>query len=250
MNPLRHQNQPKMSGNPGFTLLEVLMAVVIFAVIATIVYSAMNAALSRIGAIKEGDRVFAMGAGCLHRISTDLRSAYADPYPLFIPPNAGDDPDPYAFVGQTDFIGGDSFSGLRFAAFAHLPVSTGSADPQKTAAGLAQLRYFVEKSQEPDRGYVLRRGDRPFAWDGDTDQWDTDSAPVLCTHITEFALTYFDHGGDDRKTWDSSDEATDYATPAGVEIFFKIETDQGSYPFFTRVVVPAGREPLERVKNQ
>ncbi|MFO7861078.1 MAG: hypothetical protein R6U41_07640 [Desulfosalsimonas sp.] len=226
------------------------MAVVIFAVIATIVYGAMNATISRISAIKDGDRVFAMGAGCLHRISTDLRSAYADPYPLFTPPDAGDDPDPYAFVGQTDFIGGDSFSGLQFAAFAHLPVSTGSADPRKTAAALTQLRYFVEKSPEPDRGYVLRRGDRPFVRDADADQWDPDRAPVLCTHITEFALTYFDHEKNDRKTWDSSDEATDYASPAAVEIFFRIETDQGNYPFFTRVVVPAGREPLERVKSQ
>ncbi|MBA2880692.1 prepilin-type N-terminal cleavage/methylation domain-containing protein [Desulfosalsimonas propionicica] len=250
MNPSYRQNQPGMWKKSGFTLLEVLMAVVIFAVIATIVYSAMNAAISRIGAIKDGDRVFAMGAGCLHRISTDLRSAYADPYPLFTPQNAEENPDPYAFVGQTDFVGGDSFSGLQFAAFAHLPVSTGSADPQKSAAALAQLRYFVEKSPEPDRGYVLRRGDRPFVWNADADQWDEDSAPVLCTHITEFALTYFDHKKNDRKTWDSSDDATDYATPAAVEIFFRIETDQGNYPFLTRVVLPAGREPLERVKSQ
>ncbi|MBS0012983.1 MAG: prepilin-type N-terminal cleavage/methylation domain-containing protein [Desulfobacterales bacterium] len=250
MNPTRHQNPPKMSGDPGFTLLEVLVAVVIFAVIATIVYSAMNAAISRIGVIKDGDRVFAMGAGCLHRISTDLHSAYADPYPLFSPPDAADDPDPYAFVGQTDFVAGNSFSGLQFAAFAHLPVSAGSADPQKTAAGLAQLRYFVEKSPDPDRGYVLRRGDRPFAWDTDADQWDPNRAPVLCTHITEFALTYFDHEGNDRQTWDSSDEATKYATPAFVEIFFRIETSQGSYPFFTRVAVPAGREPLEHAESQ
>ena len=250
MNPSCRQNQPGMWKKSGFTLLEVLMAVVIFAVIATIVYSAMNAAISRIGAIKDGDRVFAMGAGCLHRISTDLRSAYADPYPLFTPQDAEENTDPYAFVGQTDFVGGDSFSVLQFGAFAHLPVSTGSADPRKSAAALAQLRYFVEKSPEPDRGYVLRRGDRPFAWDAEADQWDTNKAPVLCTHITEFVLTYFDHEGNDRKTWDSSDEATDYATPAGVEIFFRIETDQGSYPFFTRVVVPAGREPLERVQNQ
>lgn len=250
MNLSRRQNQPGMWKKSGFTLLEVLMAVVIFAVIATIVYSAMNAAISRIGVIKDGDRVFAMGAGCLHRISTDLRSAYADPYPLFTPQDAGDDPNPYAFVGQTDFVGGDAFSGLWFASFAHLPVSTGGADPQKTAAGLAQLRYFVVKSPDPDRGYVLRRGDRPFVRNADAEQWDEDRAPVLCTHITEFALTYFDHAGNDRETWDSSDKATDYATPAAVEIFFRIETNQGSYPFFTRVVLPAGREPLERVKSQ
>jgi general secretion pathway protein J len=222
---------------------------VFFAVIATIVYSAMNASISRVNIIKDGDMVFDMASGCLNRISMDLKAVYVDQYPLFTPPDYDDPPDPYAFVGDTDYAGGKSFSRLRFASFAHLPVSRGGAENSEAAAGLAQLRYYVQEGPDPDGGYILKRGDRPFPYDIDPNEPESQDDPVLCTNISELKFRFYDDPDNVTETWDSSGNEVRYATPKVVEIFFIIKTGQGEYPFFTRVFLPVSRERLQRVEE-
>lgn len=239
----------KSCRNSGFTLLEILIATAIFAVIATIVYSALNASISRVGAIKDGDFVFGMAAGCLHRMSADLHAVYVDQYPAFKPPDYDDPADPYVFEGDTDYVGSESFSRMRFASTEHLPVSTGDPENKAPEAGIAEISYYVEEDEDQESVYVIRRGDRPFPYDVDPYDTEPGDDPVLCTNVTELKFTFFDNEGNTFETWNSSDENVKYATPTAVEIFFKIKTGQGEYPFFTRVFMPVCREPLERVER-
>ncbi|MCF8111612.1 MAG: prepilin-type N-terminal cleavage/methylation domain-containing protein [Desulfobacteraceae bacterium] len=240
----------------GFTLLELLIAITIFAVIATLVYSTFNAVISKTDAIKEESTVNEMAAACLNRISMDLQALYVEQYPLYKPPDYDDDPDPYRFVGETEYIGGEQFPRLGFASTEHLPMSgkqkPASGNSGAIPSGLARIRYHVDKPGDaaPDSGYVLKRGDTPWPYD-DSDGIDRDPEkdPVLCTDISELRFIYLDEKGDEFETWDSEAEDMDYATPRAVQVYLKIDIGSRQYPFSTRVVLPVFREPLERAEK-
>lgn len=240
----------------GFTLLELLIAITIFAVIATLVYSTFNAVISKTDAIKEESAVNEMAAACLNRISMDLHALYVEQYPLYEPSDYDDDSDPYRFVGETEYIGGDQFPRLGFASTEHLPMSgqrpPASGDSGAVQSGLARIRYHVDKPEgaAPDSGYVLKRWETPWPYD-DSDEIgrDPEKAPVLCTDISELKFIYLDEQGDEFETWDSDAEDMDHATPRAVQVSLKIDIKGRQYPFSTRVVLPVFREPLEDVKK-
>ncbi|MFP4194668.1 MAG: prepilin-type N-terminal cleavage/methylation domain-containing protein [Desulfobacterales bacterium] len=238
----------------GFTLLELLIAISIFAVIATLVYSTFNAVLSKTDVIKEESAVNEMAASCLNRISMDLHALYVEQYPLYKPPDNDDDPDPYRFAGETEYSGGEQFPSLRFASTEHLPMSgqkaADSAEGEAIRPGLTRIRYHVDRAPDRDSGHVLKRGDRPWPYD-DTGRNDRDPEedPVLCTDIKELKFTYLDGEGNEFETWDSDAEDMEYATPRAVRVFLKIVIDGRQYPFSTRIVLPVFREPLERAEK-
>lgn len=233
----------------GFTLLEILIAIAIFAMLATIVYSSFNAAVSRTGAIKEGQAAYEMGANCLRRICADLTGLYVEPYPLYQPPDYDDPKDPYAFAGGIAYPGAESFSRLSFASTEHLPISGGPAENGLRPGGLARIRYHVEPGPNPDAGFVLRRGDRPFPYEEPPYGDDPENDPILCTHVSELEFTFYDAGGEAHESWNSDEQTVKYATPRAVGIYLKIKTEQGEYPFSTRIALPVYRDALERVEK-
>ena len=228
----------------GFTLLEILIAIAIFAVLATMVYSAFNAVISKNNAIKAGTAVFEMGKTCLSRISNDLTGLYVIRYPEYQPPDFDDPRDPYGILAEKDFVGSTSFPELRFASTAHLPIA-GSTD-----AGLAQIHYYVTDSEDSETGYVLKRGDTPFPYDIDEDEIeDTQNDPVLCEDVESLAFTFYDAEGNAYETWDSDAERNRYATPRAVKIELAIKSEKAAHRFATRVTLPVYREKLENVRE-
>lgn len=241
-----------MRKSSGFTLLELLIAIVIFAVLATIVYSTFNAVISKTNAIKTETSVDDMAAACLTRICRDLRAVYVEQYPLYNPPDSGDPPDPYRFAVDVDYVGTEQFSELRFASTEHLPVSTGRPENRADSALLAQIHYHVDKSSASESGYVLKRGDTPFPYDiseNPAAQPDPEADPVLCTGIEAFKLTCIDAEGNASESWDSDAQTLDYATPRAVRVELKIKTENTTHSFSTRTILPTYREPLEDVKQ-
>ncbi|MFP3981174.1 MAG: prepilin-type N-terminal cleavage/methylation domain-containing protein [Desulfobacterales bacterium] len=241
-----------MRKSNGFTLLEILIAIVIFAVLATIVYSTFNAVISKTNAIKGQTSIDDMAAACLTRISRDLRAVYVEQYPLYKPPDSGDSPDPYRFAADMDYIGTERFSRLRFASTEHLPVSTGDPENGSASAELAQIRYHVDKSDGSETGYVLKRGDTPFPYDiseNPASDTDPEKDPVLCKGVEAFKLTCIDAEGNESESWDSDSEAREYATPRAVRVELKIKAPDGTHSFSTRISLPTYREPLEDVKQ-
>ncbi len=235
----------------GFTLLEILIAIVIFAVLATIVYGSFNAVISRTNVIKDESAVYDMAGNCLRRISKDLQAVCVDRYPLFKPPDFDDEPDPYRFEGDIEYVGSEQFPRLNFASSEHLPLSKGQPEKKAFPAGLARIRYYVEKDSGSVSGYVLKRHDSAFPYDDEPDRRipDRKNDPVLCTGIKELKFTYQDGQGNDYETWDSDSETVEYATPRAVRIVLKISSDNGEHSFSTRVILPVYREPLKRAEK-
>ena len=223
----------------GFTLLELLIAIAMFVVIATIVYSTFNAVLSRNRAIAEGADTFEMAKNCLDRMTFDLSATYVEPFPLYKPPGITENPDPYRFFGEQRSLGGASFSELRFVSTDHLPIT----DP--TDSDLAEIRYYVTQGSDPDAGGVLRRADTAYPYNIDDHLQKSEDDPVLCTGIEAFTLTFYDVNGDAHDTWDSDSDFNDNATPRAVAIHLEIKAGTGTRSFDTRVSLPVYRDSRE-----
>ncbi len=222
------------ASNKGFTLFEILVAIVLFAFTVTIVFTAFREITASNEAITGHSVYYEMAQGCLQRITQDLQSIYVSPPPMYQKPEFNDPPDPYRVVGETGYAGGSSFSRLRFTSLAHLPLN-GSDDK-----GVAEIVYYVLGT---DAGhYTLRRSDRLFPYETFEENY---ADPVLCDNLIGFDVTYYGAENADDSTWDSDSPDQDYATPRSVQINLKIGDADNPIEFKTRVKLPIFREKRE-----
>jgi general secretion pathway protein J len=223
----------------GFTLLEILLAIFIFAVVMSTIFGTFNAVVSRTDAIKNGMGGYEMARTCLNRIAEDLTTVYVDRKPLYAPRDFDDGPDPYRFFGKETFEGNKSFSWLRFAATDHLSLNGG----QET--GIAEIVYYVKEEGYPESVFVLKRADTAYPYDEDYEFEEKESDPVLCEDIEEFSLVYIDQEGNELETWDSDADLSKYASPRAVFVKLKIKNNESVYGFETKIVLPVFREKFE-----
>lgn len=225
----------------GFTLMEILIATFIFSVVMSLIFSTFNGVISRTDAIKSGMNGYEMARTCLDRICADLNAIYVEQKPLYQPPDFDDPPDPYGVFGKVSFSGNKSFSQLRFASFAHLPMTR---NPEK---GIAEIVYYVKERGYPETERVLKRSDVIYPYDEDYAFEEKDSDPVLCENVETFTLTFYDEDANERETWDSDADMLKYATPSALDIELTINSGQGegTYSFFRKIALPVVREKTE-----
>lgn len=229
----------------GFTLLEILVAISIFAIVATMIYSSFNAVLSKNEAIKENTAVFEMANNTLHRMSMDLKGTFVEQYPEYQVPDINDPPDPYRFHVEEAHVGGRKAATLSFVSSEHLPISSIGI------SGLARIRYYAEPSDNArDDTFVIKRSDTAFPYDIDlTRRHETDRDPVICKNVESFVLTLVDMDGQLHPTWDSDSERHQFSSPRAVILEIVIATENGRHEFTTRVDIPVYREKLENVRR-
>lgn len=218
----------------GFTLVEILIAVVIFAIVMTTVLGSFNLAFVGIDDIKNGMNRFDAARNCLHRIQLDLQALHLTMKPRYRPPDNDSDPDPFRIVGDTSDSAGKSFGRLRFASLAHVPLG------RLKWEGVAEIVYYVEADRNDSP--VLRRSDR---LDPVEEERDEVSDPILCDQVLGLTFTYFDAEGADYERWDSESDDFGYATPAAIEIKLILGTEENSDTFTTTVRLPQQRAETE-----
>ncbi len=242
----------------GFTLIEILVSISIFAVLATMVYSSLNAVLSRNEAIKEAGNVHEMAKNALNRMTMDLTAMFVEQYPKYQVPGINDPPDPYRVLGEEDYVRGNLSSRLTFASTEHLGISS------DIVSGLGRIVYYVEApgdrpgdrftdrpGDRDEQGLLLIRSDKPFPYDIDPDSpMDTVQDPVLCEGIESFSLTFVDENGQTHREWNSDSETYRFATPRAVIIHMKVASNNATHDFTTRVDIPVYRERLEDIRRQ
>ena len=218
----------------GFTLLEILIAIFIFAIVITTIFGSFNFVFGKIDSIEEGMAAYEMGKDCLNRMTIDLESLYILQPPAFKISGSDDTEDPFRLVGEIANIGGEDVGKLRFTALAHIPLDRQPRD------GVAEITYYVTEGRDGNR--VLRRSDRldfidpPGELSGD---------PILCDKVKSLTFTYIDAEGTERETWDSDSADVDYATPRAIRIKLEIGTEENSHTFETTVLPFLFREALE-----
>lgn len=218
----------------GFTLIEILIAIFIFAIIITTVFTSYNSIFSDSGSIDRGIASYEMAKNCLNRMLVDLESIYVTLYPKYVPPDVDDPPDPYRLNGDNLFIKAEDFPKLRFTSLAHLSLD-GTLEN-----GIAEIVYYVQDTKE--RGLVLRRADNLFPYEPFEEKT---SDPILCEGIKTLVFTYYDADGDAYDSWDSEAETWEYATPKRIGIRLEIDNNSDSLLFETTAALPVYRKKKE-----
>ncbi|MBN1932900.1 MAG: prepilin-type N-terminal cleavage/methylation domain-containing protein [Desulfobacterales bacterium] len=217
----------------GFTLLEILIAIFIFAVVITTIFGSYHSIFNKNEAITETIRTYETAKNCLSRMIFDLQSIYVPLKPQYRPPGFNDPPYPYRIIGDTYDAGNTSFSRLRFTSFAHIPFGK---SPQ---TGIAEIVYYVQT--EDDDRLVLRRSDKMYPYELFEEKR---SDPLLCRNIKSLTFKYYDQEGIEYDNWDSESSDFKYATPKAIAIELEIGEDSDSMFFKMIVALPAYRKKI------
>lgn len=218
----------------GFTLIEILIAIFIFAVLITTVFGSYRSVFSNTETMDRDMDLHETGQNCLQRIIFDLESIHLSMPPRYSPSDFNEPPDPYRFVSDVGFSGNSTFSRLRFASLAHLPFFPDLRE------GITEIVYYVQPLE--DGQYILKRSENlyPFIYIK-----EKGIDPALCEGIRTFRLRFYSHDGTEHDEWDSESEAFKYETPKAVEIKIELTNDLITQSFETVVVLPANRKKNE-----
>jgi general secretion pathway protein J len=208
----------------GFTLMEILLAILILAIVITTVLASFNTVFSTTDALEQGHERFQEARNCLQRLSTDLACLYVLRRPLFKTPEFNAPPDPFRLVGTTETLNGISFAVLRFTSRAHLPMG---GDQR---AGLAEIVYYPVTDEAGN--VSLKRADNSYPF---PDFEPRDSDPVICERVTLFALLYVDAEGETYEDWNSDSEDKGFATPRAIQVHLVTGEGAEAFHFSTRI---------------
>lgn len=228
---IRHASFNTQTKEGGFTLLEVLIAIFIFAIIVTTVFASYNSIFTGSGTIDQGMASYEMAKNCLNRMIFDLESVYVSLYPKYAPPDLDDPPDPYRMLGDSIYIKTAEFPKLRFTSFSHLSLNG------KTESGIAEIVYYVQDTEE--HGFILRRADNLYPYQSFEEKT---SDPILCEGIKSLTFKYYDYEEEEYDLWDSDAEDWGYTTPKRIAIKLEIDNNSGRLLFETMVTLPVHRK--------
>jgi general secretion pathway protein J len=236
---MRTDEHPPASGrnSRGFTLIEILTAIFILAIVVSLVLGAFDAIFSNADRVNVASDLNEMGAAALDRMSTDLKAIHVMPYPRYKPPQLLDDePDIYRVEGKTSNVGGHTFAWLRFTSMAHLPLNHDADE------GVAEIVYYVQET--PGNDYIIRRADHLYPYP-EFEERETD--PELCEQVRDFTLTFFDADGTEYEEWDSESDDMEYGTPRAIKVKLALGDETAPDVFTTEIALPVYRyKPIKR----
>ena len=220
--------------NRGFTLIEILIAVLIFGILMTTLFTSFQSFISSSTAVTDGLTQDERIRTLLGHLERDLGALYITRPPRYKKPASISDPDPFRFEGTQESVGGTLVSRLGFASLNHLSLG------KKDIPGVARIAYHARSNDNNSidlcRSDTLRPFDEPK--EGSCD-------PVLIRNISGFELSYVDKEGDEHNAWDSESDTVKYTFPVSVK--FKITLNTGDVPKIveTQISLPVSREALD-----
>ncbi len=245
----------------GFTLLELLLAIVILGLLLATVYGSLSRTESSKRIAEERAELFASGRQAVLKLASEIEAA--------LPPPAGD---------RIYFKGTGALGGVPEIHF--IAVNRGGYGINRVRPGRVLIVYSLDPLPGRRGQYALRREEYLYAKmlaeaDGvtstasETDGEDEVEAPTeqatylldcpdvpndlnlpgACMPVTNLSFRYFDETvGDWRDEWDSTDEPTLGRLPAAVEVSLVLaDADGGAHDFSTIVDLPLSRgQPTPR----
>lgn len=218
----------------GFTLMEILLAMLIFTIVVSMLYLSYTGTVRNIEEVESQSDVYGMARIALERMIDDLESAYVSPWSQ----NAKSqkvDILATGFIGEDSEVNGRSADTLRFQARAHMDFDTEVDDNRAT-----EITYYVTENEEGG-SFTLYRSDTPqFEERPAEGVWGL----VLCDDVYSINFTYQDENGQVYDTWDSTKEELKGKLPVmvSIELLFINRSDPESYlRFKTGVAIPMAR---------
>ncbi len=221
-----------MKSVPGFTLLEILIALFIVAIVVSIIFGAYSSTFRVIEVAQTQADVYQMARIAMQRIQEDLECSKLSPVE-----GIGLD-----FVGKNGTLDDRDADSLSFLSSKHLALDFG--DNYK---GTARISFYLLEGQGDDgdeagdNGFSLFRSDSPSSEDPPADDTGGD---ILCDHLYSVNFLYYDADGREYEEWDSSDGIFKDTLPSMVRIelaFFDESNPDEPLKFLTNVAVPMAR---------
>jgi len=221
-------------GQQGLTLLEIMIAMVICAVVFSIIYSAYSGTFRNRDVMKTQADIHMAARIALERIVEDLESAYL-PGGAKAPKSNGNEKGAAFFVGEEREIHGRRADTLRFLSSAHVSFSE-----EERPVGIAKIRYHVKRQGDGDSLYLYRSERLPV--EGEEIEGE-DEGFLLCEGLNSVKFSYYDREGNSYEAWDSRGEEQGNKLPARVSItleFLDPLDPEVPVRFFTSVSLPLG----------
>lgn len=215
--------------NAGFTLLEIMLAMLVLGVVVSMVSLSLSASIKAIEATSEQGEVYYRAQVAMERISEDLTTAVLSEHVDFI-----------GTKGENDNSRTDE---LSFASMAHLVFDSENGQP-----GMGIIGYAVRPDRIDEQQLVLLRSDALFRPMEEQVERENDVEPfLLCDRLRSVRFSFIDQHGEELETWDTrveeGKEKVERRLPAAVScrLEFWINRDEGtSITFETTVILPVG----------
>lgn len=210
----------RADGRAGFTLLEILVAIIILSMVLTTVYAAYTGTFRIIDQTKYSDEVYGMARTALMRMTEDLASICR--YDGI-----------YSFVSTSSEIGDTEFTNLTFLSSAHLSFDG------RDASGISSISYTITDGSE-DTGPILMREDVLYSGDSESETEEA-GGHVLCNQLQSLTYTFYDNKGESFETWDSNSDTHKDKAPSIVSIslnFINPDDKENPYTFITKIYLP------------
>jgi general secretion pathway protein J len=215
--------------NGGFTLLEVLLAILIFTIVLSAVYGAYITTINVADTTELQADINRRARTALDRIAADLGGVYLG--------------DGGSLKGRRQELQGNRADTLEFTSTAHLAF-TRKAQP----AGFAMIRYSVQQDTESQL-LQLYRADIPFRPGYLEQALSQEKGYLLCDGLRAILFTYYDQAGNQVDDW-QTEENTGQAgekekkIPALLEVALRFpEEGKDGLLFKTAVAMPVIKKP-------
>lgn len=219
------RNLKSVSGNAGFTLVEILIAIFILSVVMATVYASYSGILTSSHDMEGELENYRMARTSMDRMIQDLSSVQS---------SAG----LFDLRADRKTLNGRDFHSLSFWSASHL-----AFDENQTAQRPAAISYYV-RDNDDGKGFSLWRSD--VSDSKPEESRDRPEGFIICKKIDAFRLTFYDAAGTETDSWDTSSAGKGDAgmPPAAVKIeLFLVNAKQAEnpYKFMTKVFFPVNK---------
>ncbi len=195
----------------GFTLLEMLVAISIFATVISLAYSSYNATFHIINIAQDQTNTYSKARIAMERIVEDLESFYPGKEILF--------------TGTTETFDNHRADTLQFRSTAHVRLQ-----PDSTSAGAVLISYKIEK--DPNSETLLLYRNELSAIDTNENDGEEASGLLLCDDLLEVAFDYQNKDGETFENWGDDEDEEDAPNLVTITLRFNDTDNEGEGTLF------------------
>jgi len=224
---------PITENNKGFTLLEILLAFFIFAILFSVIFASYSGSFKTIDMTESRMELYRKAAIAMDRISEDLQASYISN----LPSNSFGEPAGYTrFLGEDKDISGRDADSLSFFSRIRplfddgMEMSTGQLISYDVIQGEEEGELVLLRSEQPEFREVVE---------------ESEGLP-LCDGLQAVTFTYFNDDGEPNDSWDSDSEDSAQILPRMVSISFEFlnyENPDAPFTFMTSIALPEHYQP-------
>jgi prepilin-type N-terminal cleavage/methylation domain-containing protein len=218
-----HQPLNQRRNSRGFTLIEILLAIVILGMVLSAVYAAYSGTMKIVQELEYENNVYKMARVTMDRIIRDLSS---------VSPIGG----AFELTSDKQSMNNREWGSLYFRSASHLAFSENEID-----GGVALIGYYVQEDQGGE-SFSLIRSD--LTGTQATKEKSKNSGYIICHNIDSLIFTFYDVNGKEYDSWDTAanTDVQKGKSPTAIEVqlsLVNVNDKEKPFKFMTKIFLPA-----------